>query len=293
MGEPLFIGVDGGATKCVARLRDAAGRLLGEGAGGPANARAREPAYAEIMSACRQAIAAAGLPEAELGRIRAGFGLAGVAQQPDRDFILSQPNPFASVVVDTDAYAAYMGAFDGADGAILIVGTGVAGLAVVDGERLNVGGWGHQIGDEGSGMMIGRTAVRRALWALEGMAPMSPLAVAILERFDHDATIAVTWADGATPKDFGSFAPLVFDHAERRDGLAMPIIAEAAADVSRVISRLLELGAPQVAMIGSVFPRLLPWLPPPIAAVCIRPARDAADGAVRMAERAYAQEAVP
>lgn len=293
MGEPLFIGVDGGATKCVARLRDAAGRLLGEGAGGPANARAREPAYAEIMSACRQAIAAAGLPEAELGRIRAGFGLAGVAQQPDRDFILSQPNPFASVVVDTDAYAAYMGAFDGADGAILIVGTGVAGLAVVDGERLNVGGWGHQIGDEGSGMMIGRTAVRRALWALEGMAPMSPLAVAILERFDHDATIAVTWADGATPKDFGSFAPLVFDHAERRDGLAMPIIAEAAADVSRVISRLLELGAPQVAMIGSVFPRLLPWLPPPIAAVCIRPARDAADGAVRMAERAYAEEAVP
>ena len=293
MGEPLFIGVDGGATKCVARLRDAAGRVLGEGSGGPANIRAREPAYAEIMKACHGAIAAAGLPDAELGRIHAGFGLAGVAQKPDRDFVLSRPSPFASVVVDTDAYAAYMGAFDGADGAILIVGTGVAGLAVIGGTRINVGGWGHQIGDEGSGMMIGRTAVRRALWALEGMAPMSPLAVAILERFDHDATIAVTWADGATPKDFGSFAPLVFDHAERRDGLAMPIIAEAAADVSRVISRLLELGAPQVAMIGSVFPRLLPRLPPPIAAVCIRPACDAADGAVRMAERAYAEEAVP
>ena len=291
MGDPLFIGVDGGATKCVARLRDAAGRLLGEGAGGPANARARDPAYAEIMKACGAAIAAAGLPESDVGRIRAGFGLAGVAQQPDRDFILSQPSPFASVVVDTDAYAAYMGAFDGADGAILIVGTGVAGLAVVDGARLNVGGWGHQIGDEGSGMMIGRTAVRRALWALEGMAPMSPLAVAILDRFDHDATIAVTWADTATPKDFGSFAPHVFDHAERRDALAMPIIAEAAADVSRVIARLLELGAPQVAMIGSVFPRLLPWLPPPIAAVCVQPAHDAADGAIRMAQRAHAEEA--
>lgn len=291
MGDPLFIGVDGGATKCVARLRDAAGRLLGEGTGGPANARAREPAHAEVMAACRAAIAAAGVPDTELGRIRAGFGLAGVAQQPDRDFILSQPTPFASVVVDTDAYAAYMGAFDGDDGAILIVGTGVAGLAVVNGARLNVGGWGHQIGDEGSGMMIGRTAVRRALWALEGMAPMSPLAVEVLDRFDHHAPVAVTWADGATPKDFGSFAPLVFDHAERRDALAMPIVQEAAGDVARVITRLLELGAPQVAMIGSVFPRLLPWLPPPVAAVCIRPARDAADGAVRMAERAHAEEA--
>jgi glucosamine kinase len=73
----------------------------------------------------------------------------------------------------------------------------------------------------------------------------------------------------------------------------MPIIMEAAADVARVIARLLELGAPQVAMIGSVFPRLQPWHPPPIAAVCIAPAHDAADGAIRMAERAYAEEALP
>lgn len=290
MGEPLFIGVDGGATKCMARLRDRHGTLLGEGSGGSANARGGDAAFAEIMRACRGAIEAAGLPEDELGRIRAGFGLAGVAQKPDRDFILSQPVPFASVVVDTDAYAAYMGAFDGGDGAILIVGTGVAGLAVVRGERINVGGWGHQIGDEGSGMMIGRTAVRRSLWALEGMAPMTPLAIEVLDRFSHDAPIAVTWADTATPKDFGAFAPLVFEHAERRDVLAMPIIQEAAADVSRAITRLLEVGAPQVAMIGSVFPRLLPWLPPPVAAVCIEPARDAADGAIRMAERAYATE---
>jgi glucosamine kinase len=137
-------------------------------------------------------------------------------------------------------------------------------------------------------MMIGRTAVRRALWAHEGMAPMTPLATAVLDRFDHDPTVAVTWADRAAPKDFGAFAPLVFDHAERRDALAMPIIEEAARDVTRLISRLLEVGAPQVAMIGSVFPRLLLWLPPPIARACIKPERDAADGAIAMARQAYA-----
>jgi glucosamine kinase len=293
MAEPLFIGVDGGATKCLARLRDSTGANLGEGAGGPANARAGAAAFAEVMKACRAAIAAARIPDGELGRIHAGFGLAGIAQKPDRDFILSQPNPFAALTVDTDAYAAYMGAFDGRDGAILIVGTGAAGLAVVGGERINVGGWGHQIGDEGSGMMIGRTAVRRALWAHEGMAPMSPLAVAVLDRFDHDPTVAVTWADRAMPKDFGEFAPLVFDHAEQRDALAMPIVEEAARDVTRLIGRLLEVGAPRVAMIGSVFPRLLPWLPPPIAAVCIRPEHDAADGAIAMARRAIAEGAAP
>ncbi len=288
MGEPLFIGVDGGATKCLARLRDSSGRQLGEGSGGPANARTGAPAFAEVMKACTAAAQAAGIAAHDLARVHAGFGLAGTAQAQDRDFILAQPNPFASLVVDTDAYAAYMGAFDGRDGAILIVGTGAAGLAVVGGERINVGGWGHQIGDEGSGMMIGRTAVRRALWAHEGMAPMSPLAKAVLDRFDHDPTVAVAWADRAAPRDFGEFAPLVFDHAERRDALAMPIIEEAAQDVTRLIGRLLEVGAPQVAMIGSVFPRLLPWLPPPIAGVCIRPERDAADGAIGMARQAYA-----
>jgi glucosamine kinase len=286
MAEPLFIGVDGGATKCLARLRDSSGRLLGEGSGGPANARAGHAAFTEVMKACTAAARAAGLGTGDLARVHAGFGLAGTAQKPDRDFILAQENPFASLVVDTDAYAAYMGAFDGRDGAILIVGTGAAGLAVVKGERINVGGWGHQIGDEGSGMMIGRTAVRRALWAHEGMAPMTPLATAVLDRFDHDPTVAVTWADRAAPKDFGEFAPLVFDHAERRDALAMPIIEEAAHDVTRLIGRLLEVGAPQVAMIGSVFPRLLPWLPPPIARACVKPERDAADGAIRMAEHA-------
>jgi glucosamine kinase len=241
-----------------------------------------------VMKACTAAARAAGVGARDLARIHAGFGLAGTAQAPDRDFILSQPNPFASLVVDTDAYAAYMGAFDGRDGAILIVGTGAAGLAVVGGKRINVGGWGHQIGDEGSGMMIGRTAVRRALWAHEGMAPMTPLAKAVLDRFDHDPTVAVTWADRAAPKDFGEFAPLVFDTAEKRDALAMPIIAEAAQDVTRLIGRLLDVGAPEVAMIGSVFPRLLPWLPPPIAAVCIKPEHDAADGAIGMARQALA-----
>lgn len=289
MGESLFIGVDGGATKCIARLRDSSGRMLGEGMGGPANARAGAAAFAEVMKACLAAANAAGLKPDDLKRVHAGFGLAGTAQKPDLDFILAQPHPFASVVVDTDAYAAYMGAFNGRDGAILIVGTGTAGLAVVDGKRVNVGGWGHQIGDEGSGMMIGRTVVRRALWAQEGMAPMTPLAKAVLDRFDHDPAVAVTWADRAAPKDFGEFAPLVFEHADRRDALAMPIIEEAARDVSRLISRLLDVGAPQVAMIGSVFPRLLPWLPPPLAAACIPAERDAADGAIRMAERALAE----
>ena len=288
MKEPLFIGVDGGATHCRARIRDADGANLGEGTSGPGNARLKEAGFAEVLKSCRAAATAAGLTESDLRRLHAGFGLAGTQQAWDRDYVLARPHPFASVVVDTDAYAAYLGAFGGRDGAILIVGTGTAGLAVVGGERINVGGWGFDIADEGSGMMIGRTAVRRALWALEGMAPMTPLAREVLARFDNDAAMAVEWAGNANPGDYGSFAPAVFTHAEARDPMAAAILEEAAADVARLIARLLEVGAPRIAMIGSVFPRILPWLPPPLRGFCVEPERDAADGAIIMARQALA-----
>ena len=286
MADDLFIGVDGGGSRCRARLRDASGQILGEGAGGAANARLRESAFNGVMAACRQAFAVAGLGEADFSRIHAGLGLAGTQQEDDLRLVYQWPHPFASLVADTDAYAAWLGAFGGRDGAILILGTGAAGLAVVDGQRTNVGGWGADLADDGSGMAIGRTALRRSIWALEGMAPMTPLAEDILSVFDRDPQKMVIWAGTATPGDFGSFAPRVFSHADNRDALAVPILLEAAADAARMINRLLDLGAPAVAMIGGIFPHLYPWLPPVLMPFLVEPEADAADGAILMAERA-------
>jgi glucosamine kinase len=226
------------------------------------------------------------LGEADFARVHAGFGLAGTQQEPDRQAILKRPNPFASLIVDTDAYTSYLGAFRGEDGAILILGTGSGGLAVLKGQRLNVGGWGADIADEGSGMAIGRLAIRKSLWALEGMAPLTPLADSILGEFDRSPPNAVMWAGKAIPGDYAKFAPRVFDFAAKGDVLAVGIIEETAAGATMLIRRLLELGAPSVAMIGGIFPRLYPWLPAEIQAKLIEPAGDALDGAILMAERA-------
>jgi len=285
MAGQLFLGVDGGGSNSRARIRDATGALLGEGKAGPGNARLGDLAYAEIMKAARSALAAAGLSEADFTRIHAGFGLAGTQQDEDRDQIRNRPYPFASLIVDTDAYASYLGAFRGEDGAILILGTGSGGLAVVKGKRLNVGGWGADIADEGSGMSIGRLAIRKSLWALEGMAPMTPLAADVLNEFDRSPPKAVIWAGKAIPGDFAKFAPRVFDYAKQGDVLAIGILKETAADATMLINRLIELGAPSVAMIGGIFPPLYPWLAPETRARLIKPMGDAMDGAILMAER--------
>ena len=288
MPEPLFMGVDGGGTHTSARLRDASGRMLGQARAGPGNARLRDTAFREVMAACRAAMSAAGLAEADFSRTHAGFGLAGTQQPEDRQSVYDWPHPFASLVVDTDAYAGWMGAFGGKDGAILIVGTGAAGLAVINGKRINVGGWGSDIGDEGSGMDIGRTAIRRSLWALEGMGAVTPLVDAVLDRFHRSAPEAVIWAGKATPGDFGAFVPMVFEYAEKRDPFAIALIHEAALQVERLVTRLLDHGAPKVAMIGGVFPRILPWLAPPLQAHLVTPAGDAMEGGILMARQASA-----
>lgn len=286
MTGQLFLGVDGGGSKTRARIRDEQGKLLGEGEGGPGNARLGDLAFNEIVKASRAAMAGAGLGERDFARIHAGFGLAGTQQDPDRDAIRDRPYPFAKPVVDTDAYTSYLGAFRGEDGAILILGTGSGGLAVVKGQRLNVGGWGADIADEGSGMSIGRLAIRRSLWALEGMAPLTPLADDILNEFGRKPANAVIWAGKAIPGDFARFAPRVFDYANKGDALAVGIVEETAAGATMLITRLLELGAPSVAMIGGIFPHLHPWLPKEVQARLVKPAGDAMDGAILMAERA-------
>ncbi len=106
-----------------------------------------------------------------------------------------------------------------------------------------MGGWGDIISDDGSGNAIGRAALRRALWSLEGLAPTSPLADAILDRFGRDPEQMVNWAMGATKTDFARFAPLVFEHAAKGDPLGVALIEEAAGHISRMIARLIDSGA--------------------------------------------------
>jgi glucosamine kinase len=284
MTSSLFVGVDGGASNTRARIRDGEGRCLGEGTAGPGNVWLDlEGATRNIIAASRAAAAAAGLTEAELRRADAGLGLAGAITEETLRKTRAQSFPFASVIVDNDAYAACLGAHGGKDGAILIVGTGSCGLAVVGGVRTNVGGWGQVISDHASGGRMGREAMRRALWALEGVGPMTDLARALLAPFGEDPGRTTEWAKTATPAQFAALVPTILEHAAQRDPLAVDCVAEAAGEAGRMVERLLDCGAPSVCLVGGLAVPLAPWLPPPLRARLAEPAGDAMDGAILMA----------
>src|SRR4051812_35999499 len=226
--QRLYLGIDGGGTRCRARLTDENGKKLGEGVSGAANIRlGLDAAWSAILGATDQALSEAGLGADAMGRIHAGFGLAGVCGPQDVEFLLSRKSPFAAVQVETDAHTACLGAFDGADGAILIVGTGSVGYALIGGVAHSIGGWGFEISDDGSGAAMGRAAIRAAVRAFDGLSAAGSLTDAVLAKLGPPARI-VEWASTAKPGNYASFAPLVLDHALRDDAVALEIIQQAA-----------------------------------------------------------------
>ena len=117
MSKQLFIGIDGGASVCRARIRDMHGNLLGEGCGGPANICSDLAlAVRSIRAASEAAGRSAGLHEQSLQSAHVGLGLAGAGIKSACDGLRSKLSPFASVVLETDAYIAWLGAHQAADG---------------------------------------------------------------------------------------------------------------------------------------------------------------------------------
>lgn len=279
----LYLGVDGGGTRCRARLRDEAGGLLGEGEAGAANARRGARATMEaVIAASRAALSAAAIPESALTDLVAGAGLAGVCQAADMAAMQAEPHPFRSLALTTDFATACLGAHAGQDGGVVIAGTGSVAYGRLGGREWRFGGWGFEASDDGGGAPLGREVARHALRAADGMAPHGPLAIAALGVLGGDQEAAVTWIGRAGPADFGGLAPLVFTHAET-DPEARRLRDEAAAHVGALVSRLIACGIDRVALVGGLAGPLGPHLPETARMALVPPASDAADGAIALA----------
>ena len=168
--QDIFIGIDGGATKTIARVEDAHGELLGQGQGGPANIRLSvEGSWQSIHDALREALVKPGL-RLDDGRLRfyCGAGLAGTEVTSACDQFVNTPHPFARLILKSDGYTSCLGAHGGGDGAMIAIGTGTVGYEIEADKEYKVGGWGFPHGDEGSGALLGLEAVRLTLHWLDG-----------------------------------------------------------------------------------------------------------------------------
>src|SRR5215213_3250815 len=282
----FYIGVDGGGTSCRARIEDAEGRVLGEGAAGPAATRiGAERSMQAVRTASMAAAIDAGLLPTALADASAGIGLAGIERKGAREALLNSPHPFRNVVYATDAKVACLGAHSGRDGGIVVLGTGSIGFARVKGREFRIGGYGFPISDEGSGADLGLQAVRLALRAHDGRARPSPFLLEVMRRLGPDAVTLVAWAEQATATEYASLAPVALSHAEAGDPCAEEIVTEGARHVEALIRSLVEFGAPRISLLGGLASRMVHWLSPDVLHLLSPPQGDAVAGALLLARR--------
>lgn len=285
MDERIFLGVDGGGTKCAARLVDGSGAALGEGVSGPANVfLGLDNAFAAMEEAALNAVGNAGL-DMPLSELIAGAGLAGIISPGDLEAAQAHRHPFASLAIQEDAFIACLGAHGGKDGGIVITGTGSNALAFHQGEIITFGGWGFTLGDQGSGARLGYAAVRLAVLEHDGFAPPSAIGSDILNRFSGTPENMTKWAMTALPKDFAVFAPAVFEHAGNGDGAAIKLASDFGQDVSQLIKALTDRGVRQVALIGGLTDQALQWIGKTQAEYLCEPKSDPLSGAILLAQR--------
>ncbi len=282
--QNIFIGADGGGTKTKIQVEDQKGNILGVGRSGPGNIRTSvKNSWNSIMTGLHEALDQAGLKLDDPGyAFHAGFGLAGYeVPEAIREF-LNCPHPFKTIVLESDAIIACLGAHAGEDGSIIIVGTGVHGCAVYQEDIIHVGGWGFPHGDEGGGAWLGMEVVRLTLRSVDGRAHVTPVCEAVLNKFGG-VTELVTWAVQATPGDFGTLAPLVIEYAGKNDAHAVLLLESAAAEIDLVAQALenaVDDARLNLSLFGGIAPHIKNRLSPGVQKRLVDRQFDATRGAI-------------
>lgn len=226
-------------------------------------------------------------------------GAAGMATLGD-ELRAELPGAFAAawgvrrLALAADAVTAYAGALGQKPGAVVAGGTGMITLGTDLVAWRRADGWGHLLGDCGSGAWIGRAGLEAAMRAHDGRRGGSAALLARAEKLFGPAVglPGALYPRTDRPAVLASFAPEVAACATAGDPVAADILVRAAGHVADAAEAVCpaEPGA-LVALTGGLFKMGDPLLVPLRAALAERipqarevaPAGDPLAGAVALA----------
>ena len=238
----IVVGVDVGGSKTTALVGSAesiSGEATGPGAAiRPGRALASVGPIAECI---RHALARAGMLRSEALVI----GAAGAGHSSERGELaqaMRSEDLAGRVRITTDLEIALVAAFGSQPGIVLSAGTGSAAMGRDStGTIHRSGGYGWQMGDEGSGYALGRAALGAVGRANDGRAPATALTEGLLEATHcRDFRALVRWASTAAPGAVASVAQAVLQAAAGGDEVATAIVEQAAQDLMRLAESMLS-----------------------------------------------------
>ena len=222
-----IIGVDGGGTKTEAAAYDLEGNLIGKGMSGFGNLLINERrAISNIMAAinqCQKALKRNDCVYLYLGL--AGIGGVGDTRKIEGSLRQAYNIPFTIV---NDGIIAHAGLLKGGNGILTISGTGSVSIGRYNERIILAGGWGHLLGDMGSGFWIAIEAFKRMTVEEDYQLSYSPLTMKILDKLGYkQITDIKKFVYTSSKGEIASIVPIVVEQAESGEEEAMQILYEA------------------------------------------------------------------
>ncbi len=249
MEDITVLAVDAGGTGCRAALCNGTGRI---------------PAYAQGNSCNYHSIGSERAKENLLLLFTAlakkqplhincvVLGLAGLDTKKDEmalTSIVKQALADAKITADAihlcnDAMLTLKGSIGRNNGVLIAAGTGSIACGITkEGLETRVGGWGHLIGDEGSGYSIGKAAITHVLKSYDGREKPSVLSMAILKELscaNEEDLVQWVYSSRFSVAQVAALTPSIVRLAEEGDEQAEIIVLCACQELKNMAFTVLK-----------------------------------------------------
>ena len=248
-GEPtgarFFLGIEGGGTRTVALLADGRGQVLKRLEVGPLNLKLLSDS--QVLKRLRDIHRHARRPSS------LALCLAGCRTTADRvraRTLVEQVWPRVPAYVGSDTDSGFAAAFGlNGSGVVIVSGTGSCVYGRNGTSVARAGGWGHLLGDHGSGYWIAVTGLRASIREYDRRGRINKRLRRVLRRLClNSPDELVDWMQKAT-KD--AVAALAADVLEGDAGLMLQAASFLAQDCHAVAQKL-GLDTPRVVLSGGV-----------------------------------------
>ncbi|MGE7852432.1 BadF/BadG/BcrA/BcrD ATPase family protein [Bacillus paramycoides] len=255
-----MIGVDGGGTKTESIAFDRDGNELARGTGGFGNILID---YEEALSHIMEAIDQCQKNVVNGHCVCICLGLAGISGVNANELTLRLIKKYGiKVEVFNDAMIAHAAALKGKNGILTIGGTG----AICIGKKGEVyeysGGWGHILGDEGSGYWIALQALKKMALQFDQGVRLCSLSLNIQNQFQLLTPSHIKSLVYTSSKDkVAAITPLIIEEARNGNDNAHEIMMQAGKELARItvdVYKKMQFDLPaSIAVSGSIL-RLVP-----------------------------------
>ncbi|AOT72452.1 BadF/BadG/BcrA/BcrD ATPase family protein [Geosporobacter ferrireducens] len=252
-----LIGIDAGGTKSELIAYDMENKPIFKKNGGFGNpAVNQEKTLKNLELLIKQVLKALDIRNCKLIAI----GLAGAQMGNSKEFIKSYFNDKFNIptIVLNDILMSYQAYLGSGNGIMTIAGTGSSSYGRRNDREAMAGGWGHLLGDEGSGYHIVLEAFKKMIYLWDREIPLDELSRALLKEIDmQDPSGIKHFIYNSQKNEIAGLFPIILNMSQKGSSEAEKLLIEAGkslADITGIVYNRLNFNEQvQIGIKGGIF----------------------------------------